>query len=259
MTTLPGRFDRLALVFIKILTQSVPVAWIELNVPNVCKRTGEAYVIPAWLTPERFPRVKIFRTDDLGPATKIVPTLLRHRNEPDTFIWSVDDDMDYRKDWLAVTLAEQERDPGAAWCVCGGYIVDDSFNGVLFQERPDVFEGFAGVVYPPNCIGDDFSSYIAAAVAHVDCLKSDDLILSNYLWKRGIAIRQVTSMESKLRLTDLADGDIMNLPMDYGMDDPQALHKLDGGHIARYKKVMRWLRKRKLLYITPRHSLPELA
>jgi hypothetical protein len=75
------------------------VAHVELNLPFICTRTNTSYVIPVWLE-EYFPRVIIKRTSDLGPATKVAPTLLRHAKNP-IWVWSIDDDMVYSLQTLA--------------------------------------------------------------------------------------------------------------------------------------------------------------
>ena len=76
MTTLPTRFDKIKTSIVSILQQ---VNSLEINIPYVCKRTNEEYIIPEWLT--QMERVKIYRCEDNGPATKILDTLKRHSDK----------------------------------------------------------------------------------------------------------------------------------------------------------------------------------
>ena len=48
LTTIPSRIDRIRPVLDSLRNQTVPVERIEINVPDVCVRTGETYVIPEW-------------------------------------------------------------------------------------------------------------------------------------------------------------------------------------------------------------------
>ena len=93
MTTIPSRIDLIRPVIEAVLAQTVPIEHMELNIPDRCIRTGEPYVVPAWL--ECMDRVMVFRTEDYGPITKVAPTFLRHQNDHETYIWSVDDDCAY--------------------------------------------------------------------------------------------------------------------------------------------------------------------
>ena len=84
MTTIPSRIDLIRPVIEAVLNQTVPIEHLEVNVPYQCIRTGEAYELPAWL--EGMERVKIFRTEDCGPITKVAPTFLRYQNDLETYI-----------------------------------------------------------------------------------------------------------------------------------------------------------------------------
>jgi len=51
-----------------------------------------------------------------------------------------------------------------------------------------MFEAFGGVLYPPDCVGDDFAAYIAATSDNADCRSNDDMVLSLYFMRRGVPI-----------------------------------------------------------------------
>ena len=102
-----------------------------------------------------------------------------------------------------------------------------------------VFQGYRGALYPPRLLlGAEraFSRYVAATSADVDCRVSDDLVMSNFLEARGVT-------------RFLADGRGVadaKLPQD---SDGDASFRQSGGHSARYRRVLQWLRARGLLFL----------
>jgi hypothetical protein len=66
---------------------------IHFNIPLINKRTGKEYHVPEWLKEleKQSSKLKIFRCEDYGPPTKIIPTLLRIK-DPESFIIVFDDD-----------------------------------------------------------------------------------------------------------------------------------------------------------------------
>jgi hypothetical protein len=93
LTTTPNRIGKIRTALISILDNSCRVEEIRINVPYYsCK--GIKYIIPEWLT--HLKSVKIYRTiKDWGPATKLIPTLLKYKNDKDKKIIVVDDDVIY--------------------------------------------------------------------------------------------------------------------------------------------------------------------
>src|SRR5262245_2862061 len=93
MTTIPSRIALIRPAIESLLRQNMPIESVEINIPFYCHRTQESYELPSWL--ETMDRVRVFRTDDFGPITKIAPTLLRHSHDDNVYIWSADDDFIY--------------------------------------------------------------------------------------------------------------------------------------------------------------------
>jgi hypothetical protein len=187
MTSIPSRIDRIRPAIESVLSQTVAVTQLELNIPYVCARTNERYELPAWL--ENIPRVAIFRTEDFGPITKIAPTLLRHRADLDTYVWSVDDDYAYPPNQLQ--LLYTGHDPGSYRILArhgGIFNPDGSVTFMYGQTEVGMFEGFGTVLYPPSCVGDDFEDYVKATSEFVDCRLTDDVVLSIYFHSRGVPI-----------------------------------------------------------------------
>ena len=77
---------------------------IHFNIPDENKLTKEKYIIPDWLL--EYPKIKIFRTEDFGPATKLIPTVERIVDN-DTIIVVVDDDLIYHEQMLQAQVANQ--------------------------------------------------------------------------------------------------------------------------------------------------------
>jgi cephalosporin hydroxylase len=187
MTTLPSRIDRIRPALESVMNQTIPIEHIEINVPYLCVRTNELYVIPKWL--EGMDRVKIFRTDDHGPITKVAPTLLRHKDEQHTYIWSVDDDFAYPPNQLEMLSRFHRSTEYRILTRHGGTFDADGNVTFSFGEMEvSMFEGFGTVLYPPGCIGEDFLEYVEKTSENIDCRKNDDVVLSFYFASRRIPI-----------------------------------------------------------------------
>ena len=179
MTTIPSRIDLIRPVLEAVLAQSVPVEHVELNIPYQSIRTGESYSVPAWL--EQMDRVKIFRTEDYGPITKVAPTFLRHQNDQETYVWSVDDDCAYPANQLQLLCRVHDRNKRRILTRYGGKLEADGTVSFWHGEAEvTMFEGFGGVLYPPACIRENFLEYLLVTSANSDCRKNDDIVLAMY-------------------------------------------------------------------------------
>ncbi len=185
MTTIPSRIDRIRPVIEAILAQTVPVEHIELNIPYRCIRTDERYTVPTWL--ECTDRVMIFRTEDYGPITKVAPTFVRHQNDHETYIWSVDDDCAYPTNQLELLCRVHHPDKRRILTRYGGELKADGTVQFWYGEgQVTMFEGFGGVLYPPASVGEDFLEYLTVTSANADCRKNDDMVLAMYFSSRGL-------------------------------------------------------------------------
>ena len=91
LTTVPDRINTSLQATIKSLSASDYSAYeIHLNLPDTQKTTGAKYESPQWS--QDYPKLKVFTgLEDIGPKTKIIPTLLRIE-DPETIIITADDD-----------------------------------------------------------------------------------------------------------------------------------------------------------------------
>ena len=190
LTTIPSRLKSEHDLGIKscvfsLLNQNYSPYEIHMNIPWVNKRTGEEYVIPKWLSDTS---VKIFRTDDLGPGTKSIPTIERIV-DPETIIIVVDDDLIYHEDMISEQVNNQQKHPEAVVGYDGlrsrnedgsfstyfGDSRDYWYNSHTQEKRVDILQHFKTVSYKRRYFEADFSTFVAD-----NFFWNDDLLLSAY-------------------------------------------------------------------------------
>ncbi len=130
MTTVPERIKSAYFreVINVILCQS-DVEMIVLNVPYVCKRSGEEYIIPEWIHVE--PRIIVNRCDDLGPATKVLGG--RHLFPENAAIVQFDDDIIYQN--FAVKGLLDVYDPKCVTCWHSHSGIPFGFSGCVASAK----------------------------------------------------------------------------------------------------------------------------
>lgn len=221
MTTLPNRINLIKPVLDSILTQ---VHHVEINLPKICKRTNQAYVIPEWL--KNMPRVEIFECEDQGPITKILPTLKRHSK---AYIFSIDDDTEYYPTIVQGCLSESKQNrvvgcSGIRFCI-GNY-------HQITHGKTHALEGFAGILFPPF----EYSKfdYFDKVLLNRNCFLGDDVVISNYAFMLGMELWRCKKPQPK--------------QFKFGLDDQQALHKQNNMH-KRYDDALMFLKRNNLLFI----------
>lgn len=157
---------------------------IHFNIPYYSSYSGEKYELPDWLSD--FEKIKVFRVDDIGPATKVVPTLQR-LDEPETIIIVADDDLVYHKDMVKEHSKNQvERDYVFGYDSLGTPIPvfndkrDHFVVSVPFEVEGKIMQHYKTVSYKRRYFDDDFFSKFVGKT------KSDDVLLSAYMKKQGI-------------------------------------------------------------------------
>lgn len=232
LTTIPSRIGRIRLALESIINQTIPIECVEINIPYICQRTGQTYDIPDWLA--ELQPVKIFRTEDFGPITKVAPTLLRHTEDRDTYIWSCDDDVKYPANQLALLVRYHRQDICRIIARYGGrFCADGSIQFMFGATEVSMFEGYGTVLYPPGCISDDFLEFVRLTSENADCRISDDLVLSHYFTEHRIPIYLCNqpSPSEPYNLTGF---------LEYA-GEADALNNQSGGHLARYIRVRKFL------------------
>ena len=178
MSTVPSRIVDILPRSLNVLSGlNYPDYEIHLNIPDVCKSTGEPYQIPASL--REFDHLKIFEgVEDLGPKTKIIPTLQRI-NDPNAIIITVDDDIVYNRDMISYHLKAREQYPDAALGFSGtlaGRLILTPRSDV----NVDILDNYKSVSYLRGMFGDDFFDVYAP-----QCW-NDDIVVSAYLRDKGV-------------------------------------------------------------------------
>lgn len=226
LTTSPLRMRTLDRVVRTLLNQSCPPDEVHLNIPHVFRRTGETYVIPEWCATID-PRVKVFRVEDAGPATKSLPTIFRCRPDEDVVIVFVDDDILYLQRTLEVHLDAIARDPG---CVYGftGY---DILPGHRLRHGRgnvdvEVLEGWGSIAFHRSAVGDGLEAYVEAAHRSRACFAQDDYTLSNWFALRGVRRRVLDDPRASFRMMRARGA---QLDIGYLDDAVHRGHELDTG------------------------------
>lgn len=259
-STIPSRVNKMKETLLSIKNQSFPIHHIEVNLPTHCKRTNEPYPEPLWLN-DLSDCVQIHTTPDMGPITKIYPTIERHQSE-DIFIFSFDDDINYPPQTLQTLIESyksltkptqlQKRKITDVAVGISGFNFTTLFNKINIaaqysQEPVHVVEGYAGVLYHTTCFKPDFKVYISLTQKSQDAFFSDDVIISNYLERQKIP-RHVAISESynRLQFWENKDQTVLN----YGLQS-DALQAQTGGHNQRYERLFRDPLTKNLMKIKP--------
>jgi hypothetical protein len=259
LTTNPGRLMNLEPVIISILHQDYPPFQVEINVPDKYKNK-EDYSIPDFLLPKpdgtyKYPNVKVIRTGkDIGPASKVIPTLVRYKKDKDVFIVSFDDDHRYPPKMISTLLRgivlygdKKVYAIGGIDLHAGAKMTLEGFNP-YYTGPVTIIEGVFGVLYNPRIIDDDVMDYFEKVNKCKECLTSDDVTISNYLaWKNIDIIRLHFRHFNKLILYKqiLFHG----LTLKESEKDAHAIHLMPGGHKRRYFDACIFLKENNMLYL----------
>lgn len=123
MTTTANRAPFLQQTLNSILAQTVQPNSLELNIPHTYKRHDlepvDIKTIPAGFS--------IFRCEDYGPATKLLPTLQRYA-EQDVIIIYCDDDRVYKSDWIERLVKIHDNNDGCC-------VADEMFDIPYFVNQ----------------------------------------------------------------------------------------------------------------------------
>lgn len=116
LTSIPSRFYNIQETLDCLCAQTAHIDEIRLNIPKSYTR------FPDWdgTLPDVPDGVTIHRPEtDMGPATKLLPTLRDFADTPDARILFCDDDRVYMPDWAANLIAAHDERPDTAVCLGG--------------------------------------------------------------------------------------------------------------------------------------------
>lgn len=208
MTSIPERLKYLRPVLTSLLDQTYKVDEISLNIPYV-SRKGKEYEIPKWLeelaknmeSPVQIHRVPV----DLGPGTKILPTL--KRETLDTLIIVVDDDNIYSSKLVEGLIEEYERYEGKCAITNYGMVMgkgggdsegpasdlkfplkyDRAMRIVTSSREADFVQGCTGFLVTPSMFPEEVFDLKNGPK---EALTVDDIWISGWLHYNGVKIMQ---------------------------------------------------------------------
>jgi len=204
-TTMPHHVDKLRDTIESLLIQTLPPDAIYLNLPlGRNRRTNMTYETQPYL--EEFARTtqfKILRCEDVGPLTKLVPTLLAE-SDPRTMVITVDGDKVYHPSTIATLAWRSHHDPRAAFGLCGwGFFWQPDPMGVVPVYVPWTTRGTLGreVDVLQACCGNVYRRAFFPDLAllrapHPKCFTTDDLWIAAYLAMRSHIRRVVINTPS---------------------------------------------------------------
>jgi hypothetical protein len=195
LTTIPTRLNsqygydmRYALE--SLLNQKYNNFEIHLNIPFVCKRTNEEYIFPEWLNEmdSNNDKLKIFRVEDTGPITKLLPTLERVI-DPEQIIIVVDDDMIYNENLITEHIKNRvkwpenpvgydgikSRNEDGSVSLFFNDLRDHFYSGNNRDSIVDILQHYKSISYKRRFFEKDFFDFIRQYY-----LWDDDLAVSGY-------------------------------------------------------------------------------
>ena len=180
LTTIPDRINNLIPTLASIYTQTKRVDEIRLNIPYI-SRKGEKYIIPKYL--KKLNYLKIYRTKDYGPSTKLLPSLINEK--ADTKIIVIDDDQIYGSK-LIEELVKAFKSKNTAVTNYGTKFHYTSYDRIISyisgEEYVDVLFGCGGYILTPKMIPRDIFNYEAGPSGAVFV---DDNWISGWLSRNG--------------------------------------------------------------------------
>lgn len=233
MTTTPHRIAKLKVVIESLLNQTVVPDHILVHLPDVFERDESTYpsmvALPDWLLPfvHRYKK-------DMGPITKLHPSIVMASKSVNNLIITVDDDIAYPP-----TLVEILTEYAKRWDCCVGAVgLEEKSMAPVRQHGKEcsILEGWAGVCYHSRFFFplDSWEEYVEDVTRDADARLSDDLTISLWLSARRVQ-RKVVNTPSLNREIFYRKGVI--LP--HGQEH-DALHLGGGGkgnNILRYRKA----------------------
>tara|TARA_B110000285_G_C14930189_1_gene516952 strand:- start:49 stop:813 length:765 start_codon:yes stop_codon:yes gene_type:complete len=180
MTTIPERITshKIHKTINSILEQSYPVERFYINIPYKTMKNKPYPEDMIDTLIQQYPSVIFNRVEnDLGPITKLVPTLSHvHVGE---WIALIDDDTVYNKDMIT-NLVDSDGDAvGYAGRLKDGLSYITSEN-VQQGTECEFLETFAGVLYKAELF-DDFKTDTDST-----CVNQDDIVIGRHLERQGV-------------------------------------------------------------------------
>ena len=209
LTTLPSRIERVAPTLKSLLDQSRRVDGIRLNLPMWSRREDCAYSIPLSLQ-DRPPFEMVSCPEDLGPITKLLPTVTDFENQPDCKIIIVDDDTIYPQTMVEALTQTSQALPDSAVCMRGWKVprqnrhADRRYiqaSSCLEPTPVAVMQGASGFLVKPRFFQ---GNILQDKNAPPEAFFVDDILVSGALARAGIPCHVAPSPISFVRISSLS-------------------------------------------------------
>ena len=208
MTTTPWRLNEdLEKRMFELLDGLPPNYVLVLNVPYTFKRDGSAYpAVPSGLA--HHPRVQIVRVEDIGPITKVLPTLKRLSNMQPCVVIVIDDDVLYPPAYIKEL---------ASGVTPKSKFIKGRTSGAYYHAGtvPEGVSGYAipsGVVTPPLVAALEQTSKIK------DCFGTDDYVVAAALQKLNVPVIDYNTMVKITPLAAMEPGSLAFISVSSGND-----------------------------------------
>nr|QBK92935.1 MAG: glycosyltransferase [Pithovirus LCPAC403] len=186
-TTIPSRIKNIPRLIKQLEHQTLIPDAIYFNLPYRSLREGKEY--PKFKLPDTFLNVIVNRCDDVGPLTKILPTLEKETN-PETIIITIDDDIIYKRNIFEKLVEASLGSDHTAYSFSGwqyqhwtgfGKEGSNMLPFYTYQGVTDIVHGVSGVAYKRKFFGEDFHPID-------ECFLVDDVLISTYLSLHNITM-----------------------------------------------------------------------
>jgi hypothetical protein len=241
LTTSPKRIKQIEPVLNSIINQTLKPDRIYLNLPHIFKRDQTTFEKPLPYFITHNPLIYVNWCEDVGPATKVLPTA-NLETDPNTLILSIDDDIYYPPNLLETFIAFAKVFPDA--CITGtSFMEDKKLDKNLLENKyglegrfVELVEGYSGVMYRRRF----FNNFNLKWLDEKSCKFGDDFYISNELKRNNIPIVKIGYRY--LPITKIQ-------PLDYGKQK-DALHMgAIGGNDQNYFKCSTLLEENNELFI----------
>ena len=197
MTCSPKRLSKVQAVLASIDSKYLNTLYLVL--PRKFGRSGELYNSTLIKRIEKnFPIVNVLRIPkDYGPITKLLPVARLLKNQPNSIIITIDDDICYPLGMVNEVIYQKVmKYPRDVLETSGGFYIRSSireFSKYWPVKRAnwpkmDIIEGFSGVAYNPWMLDTELMEKLSEMKA---CFLSDDLVISYILAKNKVTMRNI--------------------------------------------------------------------